>query len=354
MKKVLIVLGFFIIFNLIITQNAKAFTTIKSEDGTGNVTIKSSEVINDNVATAGNNITISGVINDDLFIAGQNIIIDGEIKGTLFAAGAQITIAGKVDKDLIALANQVQIDNNAVIGRDIVAGANLIDINGIIQRNAWLGASSIKINNNIGGNVKTSTSSMIFGSNGKITGALTYYSDKKININENLITGGVNFQENTPAKETSSQSKLLQWFYGLIASILVGLLLILLMPKWTKMLALEIQKGVLKNFGIGFLILIVVPIIALISLITIIGIPIALILTAIYLVLLYLAKFWVAYCLGNYITKEKSNPFLAITLGIVIIELILLIPVFGWIAGFAITLIGLGVIYSINLFKNAR
>lgn len=104
--------------------------------------------------------------------------------------------------------------------------------------------------------------------------------------------------------------------------------------------------------GKGALALLLVPIIAFLLLLTIIGIPICVILILIYCLALYLSTVFVAYLIGykvwNKTHKEKkdTNMMLYGAIGLVIILVLELIPVVGSIVSILVLFGGLGVIFD--------
>jgi len=351
MKKIAILIVLSIAIVGFLSSNAKAFTTIKADES-GNVTVEGNETINDNVATAGNIVIIRGTIDDDLFVAGQDIKIEGDVNGSLFAIGNQIEIAGIVGKDTMVAGNIIDISKSSTITRDLFAAGNMVTVSGPVGRNAYFGTSNLTINSIINGNVLASFSDINL-SGGQILGKLTYSAEKSINIDPALVTGGITFNE-IVTKETPKNEQVMSWLMRLLTAIVIGIVFVLIVPKWTKNISEQINKNLFKSMGIGLLILIVAPIISLLLLITVVGIPLSIITMVIYFMLMYLAKFWVAYCLGSYIGKDKLNPMISMTIGILILYLIFAIPFIGGFAGFIVLLLGIGGVYLSQPFKNAK
>lgn len=351
------------ILSIIITPKAKALTTINASDETGNVTVESNENINDNLATAGNNVYIRGIIEDDLFVAGSNINIEGEIKGNLFAAGNMVTINGKIHQDAFVAGNNVTFGENTSVGRDLYTAGNLLNINGEIGRNLMVGSAMLNLNAIVNGNTNAQTSSLKLGENASILGSLTYTGDTKIDTNNEQVKGEISYQE--PEKNTNNENNnnvssiftfgvIFNWIRSLLSFIAIGILLVLLMPKWFDKIGDIIAKNTLKSMGIGFLILIVAPIAAIIAIFTIIGIPITIIITLLYILILYIAKYWVAYCLGKYIGKGKWSPIATIAIGALILQIIFIIPFIGGLASFLTMLAGTGAIWLANPMSSAK
>lgn len=114
-----------------------------------------------------------------------------------------------------------------------------------------------------------------------------------------------------------------------------------------------------KNYKLmlnGAILLFLTPLAVILLVVSIIGIPLALIIFIAWLFLIYLSKIIFAitlgYCLFKRMKLEKKSPYLKILTGVVVLYLILNIPVVGWILSLAITLVFLGAVYYI--IKNKK
>ena len=101
------------------------------------------------------------------------------------------------------------------------------------------------------------------------------------------------------------------------------------------------------SFGWGIIALLLTPIIVVILLITIIGIPLSLILLALWLVALCLSKILAGILVGrsllnNYWPKKKDSLISAMIIGIVIAYLIFSLPIIGGFISLLAMLWGLG------------
>ena len=102
----------------------------------------------------------------------------------------------------------------------------------------------------------------------------------------------------------------------------------------------------------GLVCLIVVPIALIILAITMIGLPLALILGALFAILLYVVKIFVGVYLGEkalrLFNKKLPIPLIwSMIAGLVIIYILFLLPFIGWLIKLAVMLWGLGVLLVI-------
>ena len=87
-------------------------------------------------------------------------------------------------------------------------------------------------------------------------------------------------------------------------------------------------------------------------LLTIVGIPVSLIVLVIYIAMLYIAPVITAALIGDKVFKKQSNRLVKITLGLIIIELLELIPVVGGIIKTLAVFFGFGLMMKVWFSKN--
>lgn len=137
---------------------------------------------------------------------------------------------------------------------------------------------------------------------------------------------------------------LLEKLSSLTIEILIGWLLIFFLPQLAKQLVSLGLKQPGAAIGWGLLFLTVIPLLACLFIITLIGIPLGMVTILIYVISLLLAKLLVSLSLGSRLLKDVrfQKPYLSLALGLVIMVILQLIPIFGWLAYFILILFGLG------------
>jgi hypothetical protein len=128
-----------------------------------------------------------------------------------------------------------------------------------------------------------------------------------------------------------------------------GLALILVFPGFTHRSAHSFTAKMGWSLLYGLLILIVMPILSILLMVTIVGLPLGLIMLLAYFSLLYIAKVIAGLSIGSALIgrKEKGagSQILSLFLGLLILELVALIPIVGGLLGFVMLVVGLGAIY---------
>lgn len=140
----------------------------------------------------------------------------------------------------------------------------------------------------------------------------------------------------------------------LLASVIAGLLLAAIGARQVRAAERVMTAEPLKTFGVGLLSVIVIPILAIVAIVTIVGAPLGLGVLLGFLPLLAFVGFLVAgifigeEILGTRKEPEAQHPYRAALLGIVLLQIVGLVPVVGGLATAVASLLGLGAIVLIG------
>lgn len=332
------------------------------------VTLPSGKVINKDYFAFGDKVEISGTVNGDVYAAGGQILIDGTINGDLLAAGGkisisgnisqdvrivggQITIGGEIGRSLTASGGNIDITDSARVRGGVVAGGGNILLAAPIGKEVMIAARNLTVSNKVDRNLEAFVGSIRLTSKAVVNGDLTYWSDKPASIDENAkITGSVIHK--TPPKP--SPQKVCGIFAGIylfatlisfISTLIIGLLLIYFYPRYNREVASTLRRKPWASLGVGFLTLVMAPIVLILIFSTVVGIPLALILIASYFITLYIARIYVIFWAGVTIFEQlgtKVSEGWAFVVGLVLYFILTLIPIIGGIITFFVLLFGLG------------
>ncbi len=355
--------------------------TVSAQEEVQEVIINADEIINRDYLTAGEDVKIYGTINGDLYVAGGNVTLDGTVNGDLLIAGGNVSLEGTVSQDVRAAGGQIMIsgeigrnltviggnirlsENGQVDGSVVGAGGNLV-LKGPVGGDVYLGTGNLEIDNQIDGNVQTWVGRLAVSPQAVITGDLTYWSSQEASIQEGAeITGEVTQKEPkvSGVKEEDVQKFAEQFgkqapkiragfsFFRFISSLIVGLLLIKFYPNFAKNGLEQLQEKPWASLGIGFAFLFLTPIVLVTVMITLIGLPLAMVLGFIYGLSLYFAKFLITLWAGKWILNKvgsESSLGWAMLIGLAVFNLLILIPFISfWVKLFTM-LFGLGVLVN--------
>jgi cytoskeletal protein CcmA (bactofilin family) len=313
-------------------------------------TVEIQGTINGNLIAFGSTIDVSGTVTRDMMASGGTITIPGEVQGSVRVAGAQVTVSGKIAGDLVAAAGTLNVNKEATIGRDVLASASNARFAGSIARNVQIAGGNVAFSGPVGGNVTAWDTNLKLDSGAAIQGNLNYNSSNNASIAGGAaVTGTTNhtFPSNVPNLGVS----ILGWFQTLVGFFVLGVLLVLIAPRFNAKAVEAYKTSPWSRLGIGLAVLLGVPIVALFVFV------LGLIVGGWWLSLFLLGIYWLALSLGFVIVSEmigrftlerlsqaKVHPIPTLLLGLVMLLVVSVVPWVGWIGCLLAVIYGLGVV----------
>jgi len=344
-----------------------------------NVYVSSDEEIRHNFAVAGQSVELAGHFHKDVYVWGNSVIISGIVEGDVVAAGSYVRVSGEVKGNIRAVGSNIELDakvgknatvagglvfvrESAEIGWDLLVAGGVVNVYGPVNGMIQAAAGNLEINSLVGQGVNAKIDSdgqFILKPKAEIKGNVYYTWDEEVKIDQAKVEGEIKRSEpayTAAGPDVKSLLKRGYWgykLYSFAALLLIGLLLVAFTGKFSeKVAARSIDKFGL-SLGMGFLFLVLVPIAFIVLLITLIGIPLAFILLALYFILLYIAKVYASLMvgtllLGKLLKKKKVDKYLAFLVGLIVLSVIGLIPFFGGLIWFVLSLAGIGALLIIE------
>jgi hypothetical protein len=238
-----------------------------------------------------------------------------------------------------------------VVGRDVLAGGDAINLQAPVGRNVSVGGNTLTVGSSIGGAVNASVTDLVLGNGAVIQGPVSYASNREATLAPGARVSGAIERTAPPARAASPWEvggiDMLAWLRGFIGIAALGIVLVVAFPRAFTATAATVQNHWAASLGLGFALLVGIPVLALavFALGLVIGgwwIGVLLLgLYALLTVLGYLAfAEWVglALRLGN----ALAHPASALLLGLLMLGLATLIPVFGTLVAVAAIVFGMG------------
>jgi len=307
---------------------------------------------------AGNKVTSKATIDGIGFAAGNDLYFEGNVTYGMYA-GNMITISGNINKDLLVAGNKIIVTADATIGRDVYIAGNQIEIKTNLPRDLRAGGSSIDLSGiTIAGDAYLAADRIIMNEDTVITGTLTYYDDAKVSgLDKATIGNTVTKTIDKVNIEYGIKERIYGFIVSIIAAFITMLCLLYFVPKTKEKLEkLDLSFGnICKTACIGFLVMVIIPLVSLLAMFTGFLTPLAIIVLAIYFISIYLASLFVCYIVGNVILNKlfkKDDMYLALAIGILIIKLVNIIPIVGGYIHAVVLFYGLGIIYE--FIKNIK
>lgn len=189
--------------------------------------------------------TVSG----DLIVSGGSIQVNGRVEGDLVAAGSEVTVAGTVTGDVLSGAGDTTI--SGTVEGDVRVGAGRARIDGRVGEDVLLGAGQATVAQGatIGGD-------LIFGAGqmsldgavaGSVLGATGDYA------RTGTIGGSEQVEVRQPEeqREPTVADRVLDGLRRYVSILVVGVLLLLLVPRTLRTAADGVRHRPLVSLGVG-------------------------------------------------------------------------------------------------------
>lgn len=334
-------------FAVVMTASAQTF---RSADST---IITKDENINSSVWAGGANVDVAGTIDGDLFCAGQTVTVSGTVNGDILCAGQTVTVSGNVAGDVRVMGQTVAIsaniagnvsaagqtmtlDSNAVVGQDASFAGQTVRVNGKIGRDLAIGSELATISAQVNRNITADIENLTLTPSASIDGNVIYTSPQKLQKDTQAnVQGEITYTKRSNNEQPEFSGLFIGAGIGLIAlftMVVSAMILSLVFPRElhsTTNASIRSFTNVLLAVLVGFVAGIIVPAIIIMLLITVLGIPLAILIGTAWLLILLLSGAVTAYYAGRVIWRGQTNAVLIMTAGALLVALLLLVPFIG-------------------------
>lgn len=327
---------------------------LASED----ITIAKDEIIEGPYIGYGNKIAISGTVNGDAYIAGGTVTIDGKINGDLLVVGGMVTIKGEVADDVRAAGGMVAIDGK--VGRNVTALGGTVtfgsdtDVDGDviatggtfahlgnIDGKAIIYSSDVTLAGRVGKDITSTAEKLTVTKTAILDRNLSYTSDKEASISaeakifgtvEKMAVGQALTQVGPRVRQGLFQARFGVNLLSYFSMLLLGLLFLRIAPRQIMAVSKLIGEQPWRALGLGLLALVLTPIAIAILMISVIGVPLAAILTGVYILMISTSSLFSGLFVGQKVfalANLKENRYAMLAIGLLLLQLALALPVVG-------------------------
>ncbi|HVF79120.1 MAG TPA: hypothetical protein VNA28_12560 [Solirubrobacteraceae bacterium] len=260
--------------------------------------------------------------------------------------GAPASAADDTDEadERIVLVGSVLVDREETVGDVIVVDGD-VTIRGTVDGDVVVVDGDVTIRGTVEGNVVALSGLATLGRRANVEGDLVYGNDKPVQAPGSKVGGDV---EKIKFGDASLLAAIGLWIGFTVSLLLLGLVLLLLAPRAGAAIERTGRDKPLIAAVVGLLAFFLLPVIAIVACVTVIGLPLGIVLLLLILPLYAMGYLSTALVLGRLILKK--SVILAFVVGLVVLQLLTLIPFAGGIVGFLAIIFGLGVLF-VTLFR---
>ncbi len=304
------------------------------------------EVVEGDVVCAGQSVTITGSVAGDVICAAQHLSIEGDVAGSVRAVAQNLNFAGLIGRNVTVFGQSITLSVEGSVDGEFLAGGQTILVNGVVASWVKAAAQTVFFNGQAGDDVYIAGEAVALGSDAVIDGSLMYESVKPATIDTGAsIAGDVKHMipKEEPKKKreffTMKSWRSAGWPRNAIGPGLLflafGLLLTIVAPSVFPSVTGPMRQKPLLTLMLGLAGVIFVPFVLLVFILTIIGIPVAIVLGFLYALVLIVATLFSAVIVGAWILeafaskKVKGNLVYQLLIGVPVTWLTLTMPLVG-------------------------
>jgi hypothetical protein len=298
------------------------------------------------VIVAGGSIDFSGSADGDYLGAGGQQTIAGTVGGDVRAAGGQIELGAAVIRNVTIAGGQVGLRPGSSVGRNAYVTGGSLQVAGHVEGALTLSGGDVTIDGTVGGDVVVNAGSLRIGPRTRIGGDLRY----RVPEGAATIDPLANVVGETVVLPPPPDRGIWPGILRLIllgGFLLAGALGILLFPRTAARSADVLAARTGPSLGFGALWLVVGPIVALIFMISVVGLPVALIGVVLWCTALYVGAAVPALWLGRRFLGDRIGTARAGLVGAflaagLLFVLVSLVPIAGSLLLFVASVWGAG------------
>jgi len=274
----------------------------------------------------------------------RSVVVPILLSAPLALALAAPALAQEAERDeQIVLTGRVVVAENETVG-DVVIFNGPATIDGTVRGDVLVFNGDLAISGTVTGDVASFNGDVALADGARVGGDLVTQSRPDIasgatvegdrrRVNAELALGRIGWI-----------SRFAVWVAISVSTLVFGLLLVAFAPRAAEAAAAAAVRGVGRSIIWGLLLFFGIPIVSVIALMTLVGIPFGLgMLLA--LALIYTLGYTASsFALGRALVKPPTSPFLAFLAGWGIVRVVSLVPFLGGLVGFVAVVYGLGIL----------
>lgn len=338
----------------VITELPMNQTVNKDYFATGD-SVRVMGTVNGDTYAAGGNVDVSGTVNGDLLVAGGNIVITGVVKNDIRVAGGNITLSGaKVGGNITVVGGQIIFDKQTTIDGSVTGAGGNFTFYGPVKKGMTIAGGQVTVANGVGGDLLAGVGNLSLADGASVDGSLTYWSDSKAQISQGASVSGKISQE-IPVRHEKEPQKAAAGLVGLffflkftdtLMLLIIGILMTLLLPNYMAEASEFMESKFWVALLIGLVGVVVTPILLVLLMLSVVGIPLALFLFVVYFFLMWFVRIFPILAIGKFAISKLGNntasrPW-AYVAGLVIYIILSIIPIVSSLTDIAVLLTGYG------------
>jgi cytoskeletal protein CcmA (bactofilin family) len=308
--------------------------------------------IRGNEFRAGGRVEFHERVKRSAYLSGGDVTVRGAVGRNLYAAGGEVRLEGEVGGDARLAGGSLRVEPAAQVTGDATLAGGSIDVDGSIGGDLSAYGDRVFVNGRVDGDVRLAGDRLRLGPKARISGEVSYRSGQDLVVDPGAQAGGgiEAITSDRAWRRAAHGASIVGGITLSLGLMLLGAILVLAMPRFSREAVATIGQKPWEVLGLGLAVLVGVPVLLVMLVITIIGIPLAVLLALAYGALLMIgylvgALFVGDFALGRIDAAKLGSTWwraLFMVLAIVVIAIVDVVPVLGPVATGILFLAGLG------------
>jgi cytoskeletal protein CcmA (bactofilin family) len=327
-----------------------SLTSLASVVTTDRYIVTDEDVVDEDVYVTSVSSTIEGVVDGDLVIFTGDLTITGEVTGsvTVFSSGSVVvsptgsiagslngvavnaTVAGDVAGDVLLTAPSIVVLSTGTVGRDAVLFGGTARIEGFIGRDVRGRTLRLVVDGTVGGDIDVATQKLEFGPDAVVGGDVLYRSPVEARGATSATIEGTLTRLPTQSNFVYGIILWLANIVGFLGFVVAGIVVLWVIRGSSARATGSVLLHPFKSLAAGIATAIALPLAIVVLSMTLVGIPLAVILVLIGIVLFIIGPLPAVTALGHRVLFGRGGLFGAFVAGAALWRFgIWIIPVVG-------------------------
>ena len=333
-------------------------------------TVSPGKPVPDNFVGVGGRVVVDQPVGSNVVAAGGTVDLRAAVAGNAVVAGGTVTVDAPVAGDLRSAAGAIRVTKSGVIGGNARLMAGDLTVDGTVKGDLRAEGETVTINGEVQGDVRALADVVVLGPAARITGRLSYVSVLK--RAEGATVGGAvqRLDESAVTREevrqgvvagVSTGARIFGTIVSYLALLACGAIFLAAAPIFSVEAPDRLKSSPGRSIGVGLATIFGTPILAVLFMITLIGIPVGIMLIALYpfaLLLGFLVGALFIASLVPQLLKRPPPPTVAQAIGhfaiaLAAVMLLAKVPSIGGLFLAAVLVLGVGA-FEVELFRRMR
>lgn len=240
------------------------------------------------VVAAGGRVTVEEAIGGDVLAAGGQVEIRGRVGDDVRVAGGQVRLGGPIANDALAAGGHIWLLPEAQVGARAWFAGGSIEVDGLVAGDFRAAGGEVTIAGDIKGDAVIHAEMLRILPGARIGGRLDYYSPAEAEIAPDATVSGPVMHHRSERSPTPIPAKI-TWLSGLLVLatlIVTGVVYLLIVPRLALAAADTLGQRPWASLGLGVAVLFATPPVAVLAMITVLGLLVGLVTLLLYVLML--------------------------------------------------------------------